>query len=207
MWKLLLIHIFAVQMTGRQKHNFTQCSLLVMACCLQNISDYWNDDDRSWKNATTTFSLHTIIFMMTWGEKRQSFASHFCFLDDRNWKRATPGFVWTLSLSRWPELEKTETFMSPLFLNSWSLSSNKSQGSNGSMLFPRAGMNERPKNIYKSMRWCDELIMKNLIIPAEEVCLITLHCYLGTSVFAKIDVFLAVQNSSIGDLVTHSLTH
>ena len=31
--------------------------------------------------------------------------------------------------------------------------------------------------------------MQNLIIPPEEVCLITLHCYLGTSVFAKIDVF------------------
>ena len=47
--------------------------------------------------------------------------------------------------------------------------------------------------------------MQNLIIPPEEVCLITLHCYLGTSVFAKIDVFFLEKVQMAFDPTPHFL--
>ena len=39
-------------------------------------------------------------------------------------------------------------------------------------------MNNRARNICKTMKWCDDLILQNQMIPPEEFCLIALHCHL-----------------------------
>ena len=62
-------------------------------CSLQHISDYWNDNDWSWKNATTVFILHTFTFMMTQSGKMRQI------------------FVFSLSLFWWPERGKSDNYL------------------------------------------------------------------------------------------------
>ena len=72
-------------MTGRQKRFSTRCFLLVndRTFCLQNISDIRNNNDQSWKRQ---LCLHGFTFTMTGAGKSDNY------------------HVFTLSLSRWPEL-------------------------------------------------------------------------------------------------------
>ena len=107
------LHICICQMTGRQK-----CDLTLIgndwACCLQNILDCWNDNDRCWKNATPLFSLRTFIFTMTRAEKQQFLSLHFWFPDDRSWKKRQLFCLHTFTFTM-NGTGKTNTFMSPSF--------------------------------------------------------------------------------------------
>ena len=74
-------------------------------CSLQHISDYWNDNDWSWKNATTVFILHTFTFMMTQsGKMRQIFVFSLSLFWWPEREKSDNYFMYTLSLSRWPEI-------------------------------------------------------------------------------------------------------
>ena len=84
------------------------------------------NNDRSWKNATI-FCLHTFDFLMTGAGNSDN-----CF-------------VFTLSLSWWPEPEKKQKLFCLHTFTFMELFFNQSQGLTGIRLFLRAG-------IYKSAR-------------------------------------------------------
>ena len=120
---------------------------LVMACCLQNFSDYWTNNDRSWKNATTAFSLHTFIFMMTRGEKQQSLTSHFSFLALMTGvgKKQQLFCLYTFTFTMTGTRGNKGTNCVSTLSHSWRLSCNKSQGLTGTTPFPRAGIYKRAR--------------------------------------------------------------
>ena len=84
------------------------------------------NNDRSWKNATI-FCLHTFDFLMTGAGNSDN-----CF-------------VFTLSLSWWPEPEKKQKLFCLHTFTFMELFFNQSQGLTGIRLFPRAGIYKRAR--------------------------------------------------------------